>query len=57
LKFTQKGHVEIRIDLIKNPYLGNEEKVKISIKDTGIGIKLEDQKKLFQPFGMLDNED
>lgn len=29
--------------------------IEISIKDTGIGIKAEDQDKLFKLFGFLDN--
>ncbi len=31
------------------------EMVEISVKDTGIGIKVKDQKKLFKPFSQIDN--
>ena len=30
---------------------------KISVIDSGIGIKKRDMKRLFKPFGMLDSED
>ena len=44
LKFTEKGHVKIEVSVEKkygNNYL------KIEVIDTGIGIKMEDQDKLF----------
>jgi len=49
LKFTFKGGITISITLHKNP---NE--IEFSIQDTGIGIKDEDQEKLFQMFGRLE---
>lgn len=44
IKFTSKGYVELLI----NKY--SENKIKIVIKDTGIGINEEKKKKLFEPF-------
>jgi len=40
------------------PYANQNGKsrIKVSVIDTGIGIKKKDQKKLFTHFGMLDNE-
>lgn len=49
LKFTTKGIIKIRAKLLKNQRF-----IKISVQDTGIGIKEEDKKKLFQAFGRLD---
>ncbi|MBP1910704.1 PAS domain S-box protein [Methanolobus bombayensis] len=48
IKFTDDGgqvHIEVS---------GDDEKVIISITDTGIGISPEDQKKLFKPFSQID---
>lgn len=49
LKFTTKGEIKIKAKGIKNSRL-----VKIIVQDSGIGIKEEDQKKLFQAFGKID---
>ena len=46
LKFTEKGEVRINIKLSDN----NDNKIRFEIKDTGIGISKEAQKKLFTPF-------
>lgn len=46
LKFTRKGSVTIEV-CIENHFL------KISVIDTGIGIPLEDQEKLFKLFGFV----
>ena len=47
-KFTMRGGVIIAIKLERS-------QLNISVKDTGIGIKEEDQKKLFKLFGMIDS--
>jgi signal transduction histidine kinase len=46
IKFTDKG--KITVSLTKN----NEE-VQVSVKDTGVGVKPEDQKRLFSKFSQL----
>jgi len=46
IKYTEKGSVEITVKVINN-------KVNISVADTGIGIKTEDIPKLFVPFVRL----
>lgn len=46
LKFTRKGSVTIEVS-IEDQYL------KISVVDTGIGIPIEDQEKLFKLFGFV----
>jgi len=49
LKFTRKGKVEIKVQLVE------QSKLKISIIDSGIGIKQEDQMKLFKLFGFVND--
>lgn len=53
VKFTSKGTVELRIDLIDQ----NEDKskIRISVIDSGIGIKKVNQDKIFEPFSQEDN--
>lgn len=53
LKFTEKGSVTLNI--ICNYYLNNQYKIIFSIKDTGIGIPLERQNRLFKAFSQVDN--
>ena len=49
LKFTFEGGILISITLT------SEDRITISVDDTGIGIKEEDLEKLFQAFGKLEN--
>ena len=52
IKFTQQGGVELRVAL-----LGREAgfaQLRFSIRDTGIGIDAEAQRRLFQPFSQVD---
>ncbi len=46
IKFTEKGSVTLRVDKL-------ERVLTFCVIDTGIGIKKEDQKKLFQPFQQI----
>lgn len=48
IKFTQLGEVEIRAKLIEKLYDG--ERVRFSVKDTGIGIPKEAQQNLFERY-------
>jgi signal transduction histidine kinase/DNA-binding response OmpR family regulator len=48
LKFTTQGYVEVRAELLERG--GGADTVRLSVKDTGIGIEPEAQKRLFQPF-------
>jgi signal transduction histidine kinase len=48
IKFTEKGGVTIAAEVEPG------ERVRLSVHDTGIGIKTEDLHKLFQPFRQVD---
>lgn len=51
IKFTEKGEIKIELNKRKR---GDEDFIVIRIIDTGIGIKSEDQKKLFQAFQQME---
>lgn len=53
LKFTMRGSIAVHVDLINS--LEESTFLKISVCDTGIGIKQEDRKKIFKPFGKLED--
>ncbi|MEO8145656.1 MAG: ATP-binding protein, partial [Betaproteobacteria bacterium] len=48
LKFTDQGQVEIEAELVAQTDSGD--RVRFSVKDSGIGISPEDQESVFQPF-------
>lgn len=53
IKFTEKGEVELKVQYkVQEDGLG---KLSFSVRDTGIGITEEQQKKLFKPFSQADN--
>jgi len=52
IKFTERGWVQLTAALAAE---GNGTAVRISVADTGIGIKAEDLGKLFQPFRQIDS--
>eukprot|EP00347_Sterkiella_histriomuscorum_P014290 403361440 len=49
LKFTIQGHITIKVS-----YDAAEHKIIMKVADTGVGVKSEDQVKLFKLFGKLD---
>jgi len=51
-KFTEQGTITIEANVQNGP--GNQAEVIVKVIDTGPGIALEDQKKLFQPFSQVD---
>ncbi|MBK6547679.1 MAG: response regulator [Arcobacter sp.] len=53
IKFTQKGYVHIDISIINKT--DNKILLDFSVKDTGIGIALENQSKLFKAFNQEDS--
>jgi signal transduction histidine kinase/HPt (histidine-containing phosphotransfer) domain-containing protein/ActR/RegA family two-component response regulator len=48
IKFTQEGYVEVRAELVSRS--AGAETVRLSVKDTGIGMSPETQTRIFQPF-------
>jgi PAS domain S-box-containing protein len=52
VKFTDEGYVKINVNLLKQET--EHYTIKVSVKDTGIGIPKEKEKKLFQTFSQLD---
>lgn len=52
LKFTNRGSIILAVEKLKCEIKGK--KVKFSITDTGIGIKQEDQMKVFEAFTQVD---
>jgi signal transduction histidine kinase len=58
VKFTHEGGITITAEVVPEKILvQNQEKpgsVKISVADTGIGVSLEKQDKLFQSFSQVD---
>ena len=51
-KFTEKGFIKIRIEDLKN--YENREGLRISVIDSGLGIREEDLQKLFGAFQQVD---
>ncbi len=52
IKFTSTGEVVLRAELKSETH--NQATIHFAVTDTGIGINLEDQKKLFQAFTQVD---
>ena len=52
IKFTEEGHVRIRMQVASQ----NDEHISLrfEIEDTGIGIAIEDNQRMFQPFTQVD---
>jgi signal transduction histidine kinase len=54
LKFTEHGKVETIVEIISNEE--DEQYLKVSVLDTGIGIKKENYDKLFKLFGFVQDQ-
>jgi PAS domain S-box-containing protein len=52
IKFTQQGEVDVRVDLVEKTE--DSVRLRIAVRDTGIGITPEQAKRLFQPFAQAD---
>ncbi len=52
IKFTQQGEVVIQAELLQKT--ATHVQIRLSVRDTGIGIPKEAQAKLFQPFTQVD---
>ncbi len=58
IKFTHEGHVTVTADVVRKKVIFKEEEfpgmVKVRVLDTGIGVSLDQQDKLFQLFSQVD---
>ncbi len=52
IKFTEKGEVEIKVEVIEKS--DKFVKLHFKVRDTGLGMSLEQQGKLFRPFSQAD---
>ncbi len=52
IKFTRTGHVTLSLDLYR---AGKGEGLRVSVRDTGVGISPEGQARLFQRFSQVDH--
>ncbi|MGY3904428.1 two-component sensor histidine kinase BarA [Aeromonas lusitana] len=58
IKFTERGNVDVRIEQLDGStghYSGKKVRLKVLIRDTGIGISEEQQRQLFQAFNQADS--
>lgn len=54
VKFTDRGNIQVSVDLHGNGSDGSKARLVFKVKDTGIGIPLDKQHQLFQSFSQLD---
>lgn len=55
IKFTEKGHVEIEMIARESSQETQDGILEVHVRDTGIGISLEQRPRLFQPFSQADS--
>jgi signal transduction histidine kinase len=58
IKFTHEGHITVYADVVRKKVIFKEQEfpgmVKVRVVDTGIGVSLDQQDKLFQLFSQVD---
>jgi PAS domain S-box-containing protein len=54
IKFTEHGEITLTVEIVPGTNHAPHSALRISVADTGIGIKRENMDKLFQPFRQLD---
>ncbi|MBV6626018.1 MAG: GAF domain-containing protein [Rivularia sp. (in: Bacteria)] len=58
IKFTHEGHITVTADVVRKKVVFKEQEfpgmVKVRVVDTGIGVSLDQQDKLFQLFSQVD---
>ena len=55
VKFTERGEVTLMVETEPDTLRTPHSALRISVADTGIGIKPEDMEKIFQPFRQIDS--
>lgn len=55
VKFTEKGEIEINIKVHKSLQESSRKEISFSVRDTGIGISMEKQEKIFTAFSQADS--
>lgn len=55
IKFSEKGRVEVTVEMERPPRMGERIRLLFLVKDTGIGISLEQQPRLFKSFSQADS--
>lgn len=55
IKFTEEGEVVVRVRLLHNDEENKQVRLRFSVKDTGIGICKDHQKKIFNAFAQADS--
>jgi two-component system sensor histidine kinase EvgS len=54
IKFTERGQVRVTLDVLPRG-AGSCSLVQLTVQDTGVGISIEDQQRLFEPFAQAEN--
>ena len=54
VRFTARGEVVLELRALQRPLVGQVVTLEVSVRDTGIGIPLERQDRLFRPFSQID---
>jgi PAS domain S-box-containing protein len=52
MKFTQAGEINTKLEILSS---AGDSSLKITVRDTGVGIPTEQQANLFQPFSQIDS--
>jgi PAS domain S-box-containing protein len=54
IKFTEQGTIDVEAGLAREPAPAGQHRIRVSVRDSGIGIPPEKLSRLFQPFSQVD---